>query len=366
MRPKIIALYLPQFHRIPENDAWWGEGFTEWVNVRKARPLFPGHEQPRVPLEDRYYDLSRVETLRWQAHLAQQYGVHGFCFYHYWFRGGKRLLERPAEMLLANPDIPMRYCFSWANEPWSRTWDGRDHQVLMPQEYGDEPEWRQHFDYLLPFFRDERYIREDGKPMFVIYKSQSIPCAERMMQKWIEWAQESGLPGIHFVETLRGEGMDQRNLPFAARMEFEPVRTNYRQPWLVLNYKRVRRRVVQVVNRLLGTSLLLNTVFDYRRVGRRSLALASPEGTYGGLCVGWDNTARRGLASTIVTPPSREDFRWLLQAKMRQTEEQYHAPYVFINAWNEWCEGTYLEPDVHHGYDYLEVIRELTGADTDR
>lgn len=359
-KPKIIALYLPQFHTIPENDEWWGKGFTEWVNVRKAKPLFEGHQQPRIPLNNNYYDLSKVETLRWQANLAQKYGIYGFCFYHYWFEGGKRLLERPAEMLLANGDINLPYCFSWANEPWARTWDGKANQVLMPQNYGDEREWKKHFDYLTPFFKDHRYIKENGCPVFVIYKTQSIPCAKEMMDKWNEWARQIGFDCIHFVETLRDRNKEKRALPIKARMEFEPIRTNFNQSWVVLNYKRIRRRIINVVNNIFHTSFLLNKPFAFNNVAQRSLQLKSPVGTYGGVFVGWDNTARRQLASTIVLPPTKEEFRSYLQAKIKQTKEVYKAPYVFINAWNEWCEGTYLEPDTANGYDYLKAIKEIS------
>lgn len=360
MNTKIIALFLPQFHTIPENDAWWGKGFTEWVNVRKAEPLFEGHEQPRIPLNDNYYDLSKVETLRGQAKIARQYGVYGFCLYHYWFAGGKKLLDKPAEMLLNTPDIDINYCFSWANEPWARTWDGKKHQVLMPQSYGDETEWRSHFSYLVEFFKDKRYIKEDDRPMFLIYKPQSISHAREMMVLWDRLAIEAGFKGMHFVETLRGGNADSRHLPFKAHMEFEPIRTNYQQSWLTLNYKRVRRRVMKRINKLLGTSYLLNTPFSFNEVASRSLQLKSPNHTYGGVFVGWDNTARRGLESTIIQPPTKEQFKSYLRAKISQTKGEYNEHYVFVNAWNEWCEGAYLEPDRIHNYDYLEAIKELT------
>lgn len=359
MNTKIIALFLPQFHTIPENDAWWGKGFTEWVNVRKAEPLFEGHEQPRIPLNDNYYDLSKVETLRGQAKIARQYGVYGFCLYHYWFAGGKKLLDKPAEMLLNTPDIDINYCFSWANEPWARTWDGKAHQVLMAQSYGDVQDWRKHFTYLLDFFKDDRYIKVDNCPMFLIYKPQSIPKASEMMTLWNNLAIEAGFGGIHFVETLRGGSYDTRQLPFKARMEFEPARTNYQQPWLKLNYKRVRRRVIKLINSIFNTSYILNTPFKFKDVASSSLKLKSPMNTYGGVFVGWDNTARRGIASTIVIPPSKQQFKDYLRAKVRQTEEEYSENYVFVNAWNEWCEGAYLEPDTVHKFDYLEAIKEL-------
>lgn len=359
-RPKIIALYLPQFHSIPENDEWWGKGFTDWTNVKKAKPLYAGHAQPRIPLDNNYYDLSDVENLRWQTSLAEKYGVSGFCFYHYWFAGGKKLLEKPAELLLQHTDISLQFCFSWANEPWARTWDGKEHKVLMPQEYGDIHDWRDHFDYLLPFFRDSRYMKVGGKPMFVIYKTRSIPCCQEMMTEWIRWAKEEGLPGIHFVETLRDGNIDQRPLPIEARMEFEPARTDYQIPVVQLYYRRIRRRVVALVNNIFGTSIKHNTNWTFDYISQRALANLSPKGTYGGAFAGWDNSARRGLAATIIEPPTKEQFRSYLSAVMKKTEEVYHTDYVFINAWNEWAEGTYLEPDEMNKYSYLEVIKELT------
>ena len=357
MKPRIIALYLPQFHAIPENDEWWGKGFTDWVNVKKARPIFKGHQQPKRPLNDNFYDLSNPDTLRWQARLARSYSVYGFCFYHYWFNG-KLLLEKPAELLLENKDIDLHFCFSWANEPWARTWDGKAHETLMPQAYGGKDDWERHFRYLLPFFRDERYIKEDNRPMFLIYKSTSIPCAKEMMDCWNAMAKEEGFDGIHFVETLRGKEQDKRALPFLAKAEFEPIRTNIQQPWAVLNYKRVRRSVIGAVNKLFHLSIPQNKPFRFADVARRSLALQSPKGTYGGVFVGWDNTPRRGLISTIVLPPTKEEFKLYLEKKIQQTEKVYQTHYVFVNAWNEWAEGTVLEPDETNKYMYLEAIKE--------
>ena len=193
MLPKLIAHYLPQFHRIPENDAWWGEGFTEWTSVKAARPLFEGHRQPRKPLNDYYYDLSDVETLRWQSHLAKQYGIYGFSFYHYWFKDGKRVLEKPAEMLLQDKSINLNFCFNWANQTWARTWskfvvdsqnvwagtlerkrhtNEKNQGILLEQKYGEKEAWQEHIRYLIPFFQDERYIKIDSRPVFIIFQPQ--------------------------------------------------------------------------------------------------------------------------------------------------------------------------------------------------
>lgn len=357
MRTKIIAFYLPQFHAIPENDEWWGKGFTDWVNVKKARPLYKGHRQPRVPSKG-YYDLADVEVMRWQASLAREYGVAGFCFYHYWF-AGKLLLERPAEQLLQQTDIDMPFCFSWANEPWARTWDGKATKVLMPQNYGVEKDWKEHFDYLLPFFKDPRYMRVDGAPVFLIYKSKSIPDCGSMMRLWIEMARKAGLPGIHFVQTIRENELDERDLPFSANAEFEPARSISLQGARVLQWQRVRRAILRLVNKVCSQRIHTNRLIPFAEMAELSLRHDSPVGTYGGVFAGWDNTARRHTDATIILPPTREEFADYLRRKIRQTREVYHTDTLFINAWNEWAEGTYLEPDEDNHYMYLETIRDV-------
>lgn len=356
---KIIAFYLPQFHAIPENDEWWGKGFTDWTNVKKGIRYVKGQEQPRIPLNDNYYDLSKLETLKWQADLMNEYGLYGMCFYHYWFHG-KLLLQKPAEMLLANKDVKMRFCFSWANEPWARTWDGKNQSILIQQNYGKEKEWIDHFEYLLPFFKDSRYIKEGGCPMFLIYKSSSIKDCEKMMALWDELAKNAGFNGMHFVETLRGNMPETRDLPYKAKVEFEPARTNYTYSKFELNLNRIRRRIVNIVNHIFGTSFLLNKPQQFKKIATRSLSLLSPVGTYGGVFVGWDNTARRGVYATIILPPTASEFNEYLKEKARITQDIYKTNYLFINAWNEWAEGTYLEPDTIHKYDYLNAIKEFS------
>ena len=356
---KVIAFYLPQFHTIPENDEWWGKGFTDWVNVRKAHPLFHGHCQPREPLGRNYYDLSDPDTLRWQSQLASKYHVHGFCFYHYWF-GGKLLLQKPAELLLANKDIRLPFCFSWANEPWARTWDGKAHHILINQVYGNREDWEKHFRYLLPFFQDDRYIIEDGRPMFLIYKSQSIPCINEMMECWEQMAIQSGFKGMHFVETLRTQHRDPRPLPFRARVEFEPARAQWHQSPLRLNWDRVRRRVVRIINNLCHTNIPHNKPIPFNEIADFSLNALSPKGTYGGVFMGWDNTPRKGLSGNIITSPTKQEFEAFLQSKIKITKEKYGTDYIFVNAWNEWAEGTFLEPTEDMKYQYLEAIEEVT------
>jgi lipopolysaccharide biosynthesis protein len=355
---RVLAFYLPQFHTIPENDMWWGKGFTDWSNVRKAKPYYKNQYQPREPLADNYYDLTNIETIKWQADLAKKYNVSGLCFYHYWFNG-KLLLEKPSELLLKHTDIELDYCFSWANEPWARTWDGKNNHILMPQSYGDEADWLKHFEYLLPFFKDDRYIKIGNKPMFLLYKSQSIPQCKLMMDYWNRLAVNQGFSGIHFVETLRDRTCDSRELPYEAKVEFEPIRTNYKQSFFVLNYKRIRRRVLDVINVVFKTQIPLNRKYKFQTVASRSLALKSPQGTYGGVFVGWDNTARKGLKGTYIEMPTKDEFKAYLARKIEITQNVYNTNFIFVNAWNEWAEGTYLEPDKKNRFDYLEAIKEV-------
>lgn len=358
MKTNIIAFYLPQFHTIPENDEWWGKGFTDWVNVKKARPLFGGHMQPRKPLGGNYYDLSTADTIRWQARLAREYGVDGFCIYHYWFNG-KLLLEKPAELLLANKDIDISFCFSWANEPWARTWDGKSHHVLMAQSYGDAADWKRHFDYLLPFFRDDRYMKIDSSPVFVIYKSQSIPCAAEMMACWDKMAVESGFGGMHFVETLRDSHTETRGLPFKSKVEFEPANILNSISTARLYSDRLRRATIGLLNRLTGKKRLRNKVMRFSDIAGKALATRSPEGTWAGAFAGWDNTPRKNLNGTVILPPTKKEFKAYLKSKIAMTRDIYKTNYIFINAWNEWAEGTMLEPEETSKYQYLEAIREI-------
>ena len=214
---KTIVMYLPQFHRTVENDEWWGNGFTEWTTVKNAKPIFDGQIQPREPLDDNYYNLLKKETMEWQASLAEKYKIHGFCFYHYWFKDGRRVLEKPAENLLKWKDINMKFSFCWANESWARTWSreifknswsnkfekksgtDKESDILLEQKYGREKDWREHFDYLINFFNDERYIRIEDKPIFNIYKPDQISCLDEMLEMWNKWAIEEGLKGIYII-----------------------------------------------------------------------------------------------------------------------------------------------------------------------
>ena len=195
---KIIAFYLPQFHNIPENDEWWGDGFTEWTNVKAATPIYEGHHQPKVPLNKNYYDLLNDDVKIWQANIAKENGIYGFCYYHYWFNG-KMLLEKPMEQMLKNPKIDIPFCVCWANEPWTKNWVNQEKVVLIPQKYGDKKEWKEHFDYFLPFFKDPRYMKENNCPIFIIYRPAVMSCVSEMMEYWKELAIQDGFNGLKLM-----------------------------------------------------------------------------------------------------------------------------------------------------------------------
>lgn len=358
---KIIAFYLPQFHAIPENDKWWGEGFTEWTNVKKATPLFTGHHQPRIPLDDNYYRLDNVDTLRWQADLMNQYGVDGMCFYHYWFNG-KQLLQTPLELLLEHPEINMPFCISWANEPWTRAWDGGDKEILMAQVYGGEAEWESHFQYLLKAFQDKRYIYVDGKPMVVIYRAGSIPCFDEMVEYWRRRCIESGFPGLHLVisNTVFKDQALCHN--YDAAIDFEPMCTigQHYSRWDIL-----RRRANSALRYLWrwirsgGKEHLFISMIEYDYLWKKILKRPIRQGVYPGTFVDWDNSPRKGpKRSLILSGYTVEKFANYFALKYQQAQ-QHGCPFIFINAWNEWAEGTYLEPDCVDLNKKLDAIRAV-------
>jgi hypothetical protein len=340
---KILALYLPQFHRVPENDEWWGEGFTEWTAVKRAEKYYEGQVQPRVPLNGNYYDLLDKRTMEWQAELMHQYDVHGMVFYHYWFKDGRKILEKPAENLLAWKDVDMPFCFSWANESWIRTWKNirqgnawapkfepsmaGSESVLLEQQYGTEKEWIEHFAYLAEFFKDERYIKVDGKPMFIFLIPQSIPCLVKMVSCWREQAKKYGFEDLYLVGTNNdGSGV------LDAIMKTEPNTA----------LAKFTKRGYVDSKEVWNTILKEDTKSDVP--------------VYQCGCVGFDNTPRHGkhgLALSLLTPKQFEDYMTKLIAKGRALGNEF----VFVNAWNEWGEGMYLEPDEMNGYGMLAALK---------
>jgi lipopolysaccharide biosynthesis protein len=367
--PKLIAFYLPQYHPIPENDGWWGEGFTDWVNVAKAQPLFPGHLQPRVPHPDLgYYNPLNPGTLETQARIARDHGLHGFCFYHYWFNG-RLLLERPLQLLLSRPDIDLPFCVCWANEPWTRAWDGKERDVLMPQSYGGEEEWAHHFDYLLPALRDPRAIAVSGAPVILIYRIASIPNVNAMLRIWRSMAVDAGLPGLHVVSMLTGftKSGELNNVEVDAACEFlpnyilRPQLSDFLGPGLKIG---LHMRILKKYTRRLDHIV---TKVDYDAAWRRALRTKKVLPTqYRGAFVSWDNSPRKGARGMILANADPERYQyWLGHQLSRVVADSSQRPFVFINAWNEWAEGAYLEPDAHNGYAYLFKTKHALDIVTD-
>jgi hypothetical protein len=367
----IIAFYLPQFHQIPENDEWWGEGFTEWVNVKKAESLYEGHEQPVVPLNNNYYDLSDIDVMKWQINLASTYGISGFCFYHYWFNG-KLLLEKPVERYLHEKSLSFPYCLCWANEHWTKGWVSKYDEVLIEQSYGSEKEWKEHFDYLLPFISDERYIKINGEPLLIIYRPELIECLNDMLDYWQKLAKQNGIKRICFA--YQHIGFDLLNNSdtsrFTFNIEYQPMYALHSEvgpiykllrgiskkaknylPWFKNNYydsffKEVRTR-------------------DYSELWRHILNMKPlDEKRVPGAFVRWDNTPRKGRNGLVTTGVSPDLFKNYMKEQIKRTKDVYKKNMIFLFAWNEWAEGGYLEPDEKNGYRYLQALKEaLTECD---
>lgn len=361
---KIIPVYLPQFHTIPENDEWWGRGFTEWTNVKSAKRLFKGHYQPRVPLNKNYYDLTNVDTLKWQAKIAKEYGVYGFCFYHYSFNN-KRLLEKPMELLLANPEIDLNYCVSWANHNWEDGWkaSNREARILIGHDFNNEDDWVEHFNYLLPFFKDSRYMREGDKPILIIYIPNIIKKLNKMLALWDKMAIENGLKGIHFMfqsaMSYHSKGWDRSR--FDNAIEFNPGFVNYKKGlWTSLNlmkYSFKLKKLLGIKTRLVKDKKQV-TIIDYDEAWEKILALkpsaknAIPSGF-----VDWDNTPRIQERGTVYIGANPEKFESYLIRLIQKARLEYNQDKIFLFAWNEWAEGGYLEPDEKYGYGYLQAIK---------
>lgn len=361
MAPKLLAFHLPQFHPIPENDEWWGAGFTEWRNVARASPRFDGHYQPHFPADLGYYDLRLREVRQQQADLARRYGIDGFCYYHYWF-SGKRLLERPVAEILRSgePDYP--FCLCWANENWTRRWDGEDQKVLIAQQYSQADDLA-HIQALLPYFHDPRYIRIQDKPLFLLYRSTDLPDVRSTVALWREQAQASGLADLYLVKVESGPRERKRRPEFDgfdAALDFQP-------DWGSLPSRLEPPRRWKLLHKLgLARShpFREDRVYSYPEVV--AAMLARPPVDYARIpCVvpSWDNTARRGSDATILHGSTPEAYgRWLRSVLADgRTLDLLPEPVVFINGWNEWAEGNHLEPDLQSGHGYLQETANAIG-----
>ena len=347
---KPIAFYLPQFHPIAENSEWHGKGFTEWYSVTSASPQFVGHHQPQLPMDVGFYDLTHPDVMYRQVELAKKYGIHGFCFHYYWFSGGKRLLEKPLFNWLENPDLDLPFCFNWANENWSRLWDGGDRQVLMKQD-SSEGDAEAFFVDIQPFLLDPRYIRIDGKPLIIIYRPALF--GKERFQAFIRRlrraAEESELPGLYLAMVF-GDYFDDNPVEWGldAAVEFPPQRMTTQRSY--------------VTDENPQNPEFKGLVYSLREAieSGQIVQAEPPFPLYRGIFPSWDNTARKAYsnASVYIQPPDLYK-NWL--TKLIGWTRTHHQPdrrFIFINAWNEWAEGAHLEPDKRYGYAYLDATRK--------
>jgi hypothetical protein len=345
---RLIAFYLPQFHPIPENDRWWGPGFTDWQNVARATPLFDGHYQPRLPGALGFYDLRLDETRRRQAELARAHGLYGFCFYYYWFNG-RRILERPLDRYIADPEIDFPFCICWANENWSRRWDGGSHEVLLVQEHDTESDMK-FIREVIPILKDPRYIRVNGLPLLVLYRADLLKMPTATAAGWREECEKAGLPGVHLCAAQTFDVGDPRPYGFDSACEFPP-------------HKHAIGHITQGLKGIPGD--FNGWVCDYELVARHSLTAPVPDyPLYRGIFPSWDNSARKRDQALIFHNADPAKYEYWLRGLVSYTRQNLVGDQriIFINAWNEWAEGAHLEPDLKHGSAYLEATyRALSG-----
>lgn len=348
---RVIAFYLPQFHPTPENDLWWGKGFTEWTNVASAKPLFKGHEQPVIPADLGFYDLRLPETRVAQAEMAAAYGVEGFCYWHYWF-SGRRMLERPFNEVLSSgsPDFP--FCLGWANHSWSGVWKDEPHRLLIDQIYPGEADDRAHFDYLLTAFCDHRYMTVDGKPILVIFKPTDMPDAKRRFDLWRELALQAGLKGLHIV------GINMMDFKDAAELGLDAIiLSNLNFTNSVINEAKkimwgIKRRLSLGGPRIVEYSeAIKHLVPDLNQFDCEAYPCAYPN---------WDNTPRKGRKGVVLANSTPALFEEHLKDAVSALDDRVDEhKLIFLKSWNEWAEGNHLEPDTKWGLQYLQALKRV-------
>lgn len=354
-KTRAIAFYLPQYYPIPENDEWWEKGFTEWTNVTKAKPLFPGHHQPNLPSELGFYDLRIPEVREQQADLAREHGIEGFCYWHYWFGNGKRILETVFKEVVESgkPDFP--FCLAWANETWKGIWHGLDNQILAEQIYPGIEDYTNHFYEVLPAFKDKRYITVNNKPIFLIYKPLDFPDVKIFMELWQKLAQENGLDGIYFIghifnfrkiDEIKALGFDavnevrlnevQRQLPKPKLSLVQKIKYNKNQAAVYLQKYEYKDVITVLHGEESKLDYVIPTIFP-----------------------NWDHSPRSKGKTLIVNNSTPELFRKhtkdIISFVEKKTQQEN---FIFIKSWNEWAEGNYMEPDRKYGRQYLEVFKE--------
>lgn len=340
MNPRFIAFYLPQFHPIPENDKWWGKGFTEWTNVTKAKPLFSSHYQPHLPTDFGFYDLRVRNTRRDQIHVAKEYGIDGFCYHYYWF-SGTRLLNQPLDDMLSDPHSDMPFCLCWANENWTRRWDGAEREILIAQQYLPE-DALEFIKSVAPFFADSRYIRINGALLLVVYCPQHISESKRILTIWREYCRTAGYGEIHIAAALIYGNEDYVKYGFDSGVEFPPHNSKYKN----------------IADTLPFHEAFQGTVIAYPTIAQTYLDRKYQQANvFRSVIPSWDNTARTGNRAFIVIGGTPENYEYWLAEAIRRTRQDFPGQerLIFINAWNEWAEGCHLEPDRKYGRRYLEA-----------
>ena len=357
MIPRILALYLPQFHPIPENDQWWGKGFTEWTNVGKAKPLFRGHYQPHVPADLGYYDLRVPETRIAQAEMAKKYGIEGFMYWHYWFGNGKRLLERPFNEVLKSgePDFP--FALAWANETWKGFAHGlKNRNVLIEQLYPGDEDYIAHFNEVLPAFKDKRYITVDGKPIFLIYKPHQLPDASHYINLWQRLAKENGLPGIYFI--AHHQSTKEHNY----KPERESLQEMLSWGFDAVNFVRLtkclenRSLFDKLYGRIKRFVYKIPLAIPYKRAMRYFTDdIDKDERVIPSIIPSWDHSPRSGKEALVLTNSTPELFGQHIDNVLNNVSEKENK-LIILKSWNEWAEGNYMEPDLRWGTQFLDVL----------
>ena len=356
---KIIAYYLPQFHETKENNEFWGEGYTEWTNVKKAKPIYKGHNQPRIPINNDYYDLLDGTKIISHMNLARKYGIYGFCFYHYWFGNHRQILNKPVDALL-NLDITLPFCFCWANETWTRTWNGGggDKEILMNQVYCGEKAWIDHIKYLLEFFKNEKYIKIDDKPVLLIFDPQNIPLIirDKMFELWNRYLVKNGFQGLELVMVDVGFRDDISSKYSSSKVDFEPTKNRRESELENSIYNDLRKFFWKYQNNnLIGR--FIHQKISYVDTCKKIVEKEHYLGYYRSFFVGYDDTPRRGNRATIYEGTTPQNYQYYLKKQLRLSYKEKND-YLFLYAWNEWGEGGYLEPDVKNGTAYLEATKQ--------
>ena len=362
---KFICYYLPQFHPTPYNDDWWGKGFTEWTNVAKSRPRFKGHHQPQVPSDLGFYDLRLEETRIAQAELAKEYGISGFCYFHYWFNG-RMLLDFPLNEVLrtGKPDFP--FCLCWANEKWTKAWEAHEKEVLVRQEYSEQDRIA-HMNWLCGVFKDPRYIRINNKPLLLVYRIDEIPDLKERLRDWRRIAKEHGFEDLYicFVRNYENKPVpDILNMGFDAMVEHQPSEESFPRRSVTSLLKLAINKSINQFITILGLEkhielLTENRIFSYSRFANKVINTEHPKNFTRFPCVfpSWDNSARKRIAGIIQNDDADKYAEWLESSCNKIANYPESEQLVFINAWNEWAEGCHLEPDLRNGKSFLEATK---------